>query len=190
MFMSFGERPRILRFFCRSTVFEYDHPAFPELVHQIAKGKREAFDGARAVIVADIWQVQTSCGFGVPRVKKGIYAPNMEAPPMSVEEVLRQGCNEKIDELAIFEERPNMDSYAAGQVQKNIVLDYHNMNNLTSLDGLPGLKTARRNVGQTLWVTNVRARAKRILAEGEAVAAGFCLAIFLYFSLVRLGVLS
>ncbi|KAG6049186.1 hypothetical protein E4U39_006376 [Claviceps sp. Clav50 group G5] len=75
MFMSFGQAPRILRLFCTASVVEYDDPRFGALVKRIAAaGKREAFDGARAVIVADIWEVQTSCGFAVPRVKRVLYS--------------------------------------------------------------------------------------------------------------------
>ncbi|KAG6005348.1 hypothetical protein E4U43_000603 [Claviceps pusilla] len=74
MFMSFGHAPRILRLFCRATVVEYDDARFGPLVRRIgAGGGREVFEAARAVIVADIWEVQTSCGYGVPRVKRGLY---------------------------------------------------------------------------------------------------------------------
>merc|ERR1712000_542955 len=72
MFMSFGNTPRILRLFCRSEIVEWNDPKFGDLVRRVSKGKREAFDGARAVVVARVWQVQTSCGYGVPRVNKAI----------------------------------------------------------------------------------------------------------------------
>ena len=191
MFMSFGSAPRILRLFCRSSVVEWDCPGFQDLVRRVAGGKREAFDAARAVILCDIWQVQTSCGYGVPRVKRDIYAPGEDGPADSVAQALHGGGGDpegKLDELCVFEDRPTMDAWAAEKVQTNKVLDYQGKNNVSSLDGLPGLRAARRDVGQTLWVADAAARARRILAEGEAVAAGFVMALLLFLVLRVRGV--
>ncbi|KFA62322.1 hypothetical protein S40285_06367 [Stachybotrys chlorohalonatus IBT 40285] len=178
MFMSFGESPRILRLFCRATVVEWDQPGFPDWVRKVARGKREAFDGARAVIICDIWQVQTSCGYGVPRIKKAIYAAaegDADASP-----VLLPKEGEKADELAVFETRPTLDKWASHQATTNQMLDYQAQSNATSIDGLPGLKTARRSVSQWLWLEEAKAKARNVLAEKEALAAGFSLAVFLY----------
>lgn len=178
MFMSFGDTPRIMRLFCRSTVVEWDQPQFQDLVRAVSRGKRDAFDGARAVIVCDIWEVQTSCGYGVPRVKKALYRPGHEeedAPQPTVEEILREGkeSSGRLDELDVFEDRPTLDKWAGGKVEDNQVQDYHLKNNVYSMDGLPGLRTARRGVGQKLLVTEVLARTKRVAAEQEALAVGF-----------------
>ncbi|KAJ3470270.1 hypothetical protein MRS44_000369 [Fusarium solani] len=159
MFMSFGAAPRILRFFCRSRVVEWDEPAFADLVRRISQGKRSAFDGARAVIVADVFEVQTSCGF---------------------EQVLPEGVDGKVDELAVFEERPTMDAWLKKRVDSNTLQEYHNETNVLSMDGLPGLKAARRGVGERLWWTDAKAHAKRVLAQGEAIAVGFIVAVLLY----------
>ncbi|KAL6881810.1 hypothetical protein HDV57DRAFT_78953 [Trichoderma longibrachiatum] len=187
MFMSFGPSPGILRLFCRATVVEWDQPAFPDLVRKIAKGKRESFDGARAVILCDIWQTQTSCGFGVPRIKKELYASGDDGDksshePGTVEDILRRGLpdGEKLTELAVFEQRPNLDSYSAKKFQDNKSLGYQVANNRRSLDGLPGLRAARREAGERLWVGHLKARARRIASEGEAVAVGFLFAVVLY----------
>ncbi|KAL7926566.1 hypothetical protein ACQKWADRAFT_143312 [Trichoderma austrokoningii] len=185
MFMSFGPSPRILRLFCRATIVEWDQPAFPALMRKIANGKREVFDGARAVILCDIWQTQTSCGFGVPRVKKGLYSPDGDGEGIArdIDEILREGVQdgEKLNELSVFEQRPTLDHWASKQTADNKMLGYQVTNNCHSLDGLPGLKTARREAGQVLWVGDLKARLRRIASEGEAVAAGFLLATLLYF---------
>lgn len=192
MFMSFGDTPRILRLFCRSSVVEWDQPRFGELVRTIAKGKREAFDGARAVVVCDIWEVQTSCGYAVPRVKKALYKPNEdeEAPQPTFQDILLQGKTDdrKLDELAVFEERPTLDAWAGGKVEENQVQDYHRKNNVYSMDGLPGLRTARRSVGQRIFVTDVMAWVTRVAAEGEALLVGFTAATLLFLGLAWLGV--
>ncbi|KAL7950949.1 hypothetical protein V8C42DRAFT_134553 [Trichoderma barbatum] len=197
MFMSFGPSPRILRLFCRASVVEWDQPAFPALVRKVANGKRDAFDGARAVILCDIWQAQTSCGFGVPRVKKGLYSPEGDEDgncntgiARAVEDILREGLRDdgKLTELSVFEQRPNLDNYAANQVQTNKTLSYQVTKNCSSLDGLPGLRAARREAGQRLWVGDLKARIRRIASEGEAVAVGFLLAVVLYFVLLSIDV--
>lgn len=187
MFMSFGPAPRIVRFFCRSKIVEWDEPAFSDLVRRIAQGKRSAFDGARAVVVADVFQVQTSCGFGVPRVKKGIYSP--EEKPIGV--LLQEGVDGEVDELSVFEERPTLDAWVKKRVENNTVQAYHNEKNVSSLDGLPGLKAARRGVGETLWVGDAKARIIRILAQWEAIMVGFILGVVVvYVVMIGMGVLT
>lgn len=187
MFMSFGDTPRIMRLFCHATVVEWDQPEFQDLVRQISKGKRDGFDGARAVIVADIWEVQTSCGFGVPRVKKGLYRKNEDDDgKISTEELLRQGQQGKdlLDELCVFEERPAMDQWASSQAEKNHMRQYQNTHNTDSIDGLPGLRASRRDVGQSLWLMDLNAWVKRVAADKEALVAGFGLAVIMYFILM------
>ncbi|KFH46770.1 hypothetical protein ACRE_024660 [Hapsidospora chrysogenum ATCC 11550] len=191
MFMSFGNTPRIMRFFCNSSVIEWDNPRFSGMVRRVAQGKREAFDGARAVIVCDIWEVQTSCGYGVPRVKQGLYAPDDEEP-VSIEDVLRQGCSDtekKLSELAVFETRPTLDKWNGTKVENGKLFEYHRETNVCSMDGLPGLRTARRDVGQRLFLVDAHAWARRVAAEKSGLAVGFGIAILLYFGLTLLGVL-
>lgn len=188
MFMSFGPSPRILRLFCRASIIEWDHPEFPIWVRRVAKDKRQVFDGARAVVVCDIWQVQTSCGYGVPRVKKGLYAADDEdardgshKASKSMDEVLREGSKDAVlTELAVFEQRPTLDRDAGTMVQKNKMHQYQMDKNCHSMDGLPGLRAARREAGQILWLGDAKAKVWRIAAEKEAMAVGFGLAIFLY----------
>jgi Pyridoxamine 5'-phosphate oxidase len=54
MFCSFGPNPRILRLFCSGRVVEWDQPEFERLLKTMAKAPVE---GARAVIVLDVWKV-------------------------------------------------------------------------------------------------------------------------------------
>ncbi|KAK7397551.1 hypothetical protein QQX98_013075 [Neonectria punicea] len=189
MFMSFGPAPRIVRFFCRSRIVEWDEPAFPDLVRKIAKGKRSAFDGARAVVVADVFEAQTSCGFGVPRVKKELYSTD-EPSTKPIEEILQERVDGKIDELAVFEERPTMDAWVKKRVENNTVQEYHNETNVESMDGLRGLKAARRGVGETLWVGDARQWMMKVLAQREGIVLGFSLGVVLYVVLIVLGALA
>ncbi|KAJ6782191.1 hypothetical protein PWT90_03696 [Aphanocladium album] len=206
MFMSFGPTPRILRLFCRSIIVEWDSPRFQELVRTVAQGsQREDFDAARAVIVCDIWQVQTSCGYGVPRVKKGIYAADEDDAGSEVEEetasvqkssdatvdidkILRKGHEgDKLTEVCVFEERPHLDYWAGTMVSKNSAHKYQAQHNARSMDGLPGMKTARRDNNEILWVGDAAAYLRRMAAEKVSVTIGFLLGAFFYFILGTLG---
>ena len=54
MFCSFATSPRIMRFFCKGRVVEWDAPGFEGLLRKMGKGRIE---GARAVILLDIFTV-------------------------------------------------------------------------------------------------------------------------------------
>lgn len=54
MFCSFGTSPRIMRLFCTGSVVEWDDPKFEETLKRMGK---EKIDGARAVILLDVWKV-------------------------------------------------------------------------------------------------------------------------------------
>lgn len=194
MFMSFGSTPRILRLFCRARVVEWDQqPAFGDLVRRISGGSREAFDGARAVIVGDIWEVQTSCGYGVPRVRKELYARpgDDDSGHDSDEDATHQSAlpRERPSELSVFEDRPTLDKWAGSKAESATLIGYQNKNNVYSIDGLPGLRAARRDVGQRLWLYDARARLVRLAAERDGIAAGFVLAVLLFLFLRAFGLL-
>ncbi|QUC21916.1 uncharacterized protein UV8b_06157 [Ustilaginoidea virens] len=191
LFVSFGEAPRIMRLFCRASVVEYDDARFPRLVGQIAAGRPEAFQGARAVIVADIFEVQTSCGYGVPRVKRALYKPGddrggEDGAARDVERILRAGPfgtadgGGDLDERCVFETRPTLDHWAGRMADGNAIQKYQRENNSASIDGLPGLKAGRRDAGQRLWLADLAAWAKRVAADKEALGVGFLAGVLLF----------
>lgn len=55
MFCSFETVPRIMRFFCRGSVIEWDRPEFGPVLEKM--GKRRV-DGARAVIMLEVFKVR------------------------------------------------------------------------------------------------------------------------------------
>lgn len=192
MFMSFGPAPRILRLFCRSRVVEFDQPQFGDLIRKISRGKRDSFDGARAVILCDVWQVQTSCGYGVPRVKKAIYAPDQDATGDD-NTILEQGfepISGKLDERCVFETRPTLDVSGVKLLVDDKAMKYRGSTNARSMDGLPGMKSSRRYNGEQLWIGDLEAKIRRLHAEKTAMAVGFGLAMALYFVLIVLQMLQ
>lgn len=71
-----------------------------------------------------------------------------------------------------FEDRETLGHWAANQVEKNELLPYQQANNSRSLDGLTGLRTARRGNGERLWLGESNAWVKRILAQRESLFVG------------------
>ncbi|KKA29738.1 hypothetical protein TD95_003888 [Thielaviopsis punctulata] len=166
-FISFGRAPRILRLFSTATVVEWDSPQFDSLVRQIAGGKRSVYDGARAVIVCNVFKVQTSCGFGVPMVRPELYAGEKE--------------EDNQDERSVFMDRSTLDSWIAKKVASNQALQYQADNNVYSLDGLPGLKTARRAVGENIRLKTFCTRVSGALSQTPGMIVGFLLGVLFSF---------
>ena len=64
-FISFGEKPMILRFYCKGRVVARGTEQFDRLSRDHFAGmKTEYF---RQIFYFDVYRIQTSCGFGVPR---------------------------------------------------------------------------------------------------------------------------
>jgi len=72
----------------------------------------------------------------------------------------------------ILKDRETMGHWASKMIDKNELQNYQAKWNAESLDGLPGLSVARRDRGQRLWVTGLKARAKRVLGQREGLAWG------------------
>ncbi|GJC85836.1 pyridoxamine 5'-phosphate oxidase family protein ustO [Colletotrichum liriopes] len=182
MFMSFGPSPRILRLFCKSRIVEWDHPDFDSWMKRIVpRGEpgRDSYDGARAVVVGEVWEVQTSCGYGVPMVRKDLYAPPTPEDGAAPKD---EGQAGQQDELSVFEERPTLDFYWKKRVDNNTVNKYQVETNRTSIDGLPGLRAARRDAGETLWLADAKARLVRAVRETDGVLLGVLLTVFVYYA--------
>lgn len=157
MFCSFGDSPRILRLFCLGRVIEWDTPSFDDLLAKMGKQK---VDGARAVILLDVWKVQTSCGYGVPRLSKTTTPPGSPEPPG-------------------FVDRETLGRWAGTKVERGEMQQYQKAWNARSLDGVPGLRSARRDLGERLWLTDRTAWLRRILAQREALVFGVVVGVLL-----------
>lgn len=169
MFCSFGKLPRIMRFFCKGVVVEWNQSEFEPLLKKMGNSRVE---GARAVILLDIFkvdlgayhrldfgltieQVQTSCGYGVPFLTS---EPSSES-------------NEDPAKLAL-KDRETLGHWASNKIEKNELRNYQAEWNSHSLDGLPGLRVARQDSGERLWFINTKARALKIAGQWEALVVG------------------
>ncbi|KAL3421553.1 pyridoxamine phosphate oxidase-like protein [Phlyctema vagabunda] len=166
MFCSFGPSPRIMRFFCTGRVVEWDTPAFYPLLARM--GKHKKVDGARAIILLDVWKVQTSCGYGVPKLK----------PSLASHEDEKEGEGEQ-DARMGFVDRDTLGHWAGSKVEKGEMQDYQREWNAQSLDALPGLRSARRDRGEWLWLTDGLARFRMIRSQRETLGVGILVGILL-----------
>lgn len=180
MFCSFDASPRILRFFCTGRVIEWDDKYFETWLDKMGNKKVK---GARAVIVLDVFKVsallefseqynanamkvQTSCGFGVPKLTKISASASEE---------------EKLTECEYgFEDRDTMGHWAKFKIDRNELFQYQQNNNYNSLDGLTGLKSARRDRGERLWLTDIQAWTRKVWGQKDAMLVGFILAHLIY----------
>lgn len=96
-------------------------------------------------------QVQTSCGFGVPLLSSALIDGNP---------------------AAVLKDRETMGHWASVKIEKNQLHAYQRDWNANSLDGLTGLRVARRDAGERLWVTETTAHVRRVAAQKEALVVG------------------
>jgi hypothetical protein len=203
MFMSFGAAPRIMRIFCKGRTVEHTSPEFEGLVKKIInstqpnsgngavgdspapgeveKRERELMAAARAVVIGEIFQVQTSCGFGVPMVRKEFYSSKtgdvergLDGEDLDVDLLCR--------ELNVFEERPTLDNHSRKVVADNKLRQYQAAKNARSIDGLPGLTAARKDAGEWVWLGDLTARIAKVRQEKTSVLVGFLLGVGMYFA--------
>ncbi|CAF9933180.1 MAG: hypothetical protein ALECFALPRED_005496 [Alectoria fallacina] len=163
MFCSFAKSPRIMRFFCMGKVVEWDDPRFDGLLRKMGK---ERIEGARAVILLDVFKVQTSCGFGVPLLTT---APTSEE-------------GDTVETKPVLLDRDTMGHWSHRKVETNTLLDYQAENNSSSLDGCPGMRSAMRDHGERVWLALMKARIRKIGTQREAVLVGIFLGMALLLS--------
>jgi hypothetical protein len=74
MFCAFAGPPRIVRLYGRGRVIEPDNAEFPAW-----RSRFPEHDGVRAVLVAQITRIASSCGYGVPLMQFQGERPQMQA---------------------------------------------------------------------------------------------------------------
>ncbi|KAH7039922.1 uncharacterized protein B0I36DRAFT_3482 [Microdochium trichocladiopsis] len=187
MFCSFGSQPRIMRLFCRGRVIEWDSPEFGSFLSDTMK--LDKVDAARAIIVLDIFKVQTSCGYAVPRIRRAL--GNLEDEHDSPAEdgtVDESSLNDRLRKekadigVAGFEERPTLKFFNSKREREGTAHDYQNEMNTSSLDGLPGLRAARRDTGENLPIADALNIIRGVFVGQKAgIVFGFLLAVLLQF---------
>ena len=88
--------------------------------------------------------------------------------------------------MAILEDRETLGHWASKMVEKDKLRAYQAVWNMDSLDGLPGLRSAIRDSGQSLWAMKVKASIRRFRAQREALVLGVVVGALLVMLLQRM----
>jgi len=178
-----------MRLFCKGRVVEKWDPYYGQLRAKMASENGDEVDvtGARAIIVLKIHKVQTSCGFGVPQIDGGKTANTEEATGDAIAYV---DHDHEDGEENGFKQRDTMDNWARKQLEKQELADYQKQFNHRSLDGLPGMMSARRSHDENIAVEDTKAWFRKVSRQQDAVALGVGLGVILMLLLSLVGVLS
>jgi hypothetical protein len=174
MFCSFGVSPKIMRLFCTGKVIERDDKRFEAL--RASMGPRIEITGQRAIILMHVFKVQTSCGFGVPLLGQ-----------QDAEQT--EGGDENTFNTAQFSGRNTMDSWATKMLQKDALLGFQKNSNYQSLDGLPGLRSARKARGQWIAFGNLQACMRRVGHQWDAILVGMMIMFLMVWTQYLCGIL-
>ena len=88
-------------------------------------------------------KVQTSCGFAVPLL------------------AMRPDPKDPSRQEPYFHDRDTLGHWAGKQISAGTLHKYQAKNNNSSLDGLPGLRAARRDKGERLWYRDMKIKLRR-----------------------------
>eukprot|EP01112_Ceratiomyxa_fruticulosa_P007776 TRINITY_DN2019_c0_g1_i2.p1 TRINITY_DN2019_c0_g1~~TRINITY_DN2019_c0_g1_i2.p1 ORF type:complete len:241 (-),score=33.59 TRINITY_DN2019_c0_g1_i2:46-768(-) len=148
MMMSFDQGPRILRLWGKASIIEYGTEEFDNILKQ---NNQQRIVSGRAIIWLSITNVQTSCGYGVPLMS------------FSKERETLGSFGTKLSNSM-----PNEEALKGFQAKWN----------LKTVDGLPGLRSARKQNGEWLLVGDFKALLRRIFyGQREGIVAGVLLSI-------------
>ncbi|RPA85171.1 hypothetical protein BJ508DRAFT_373878 [Ascobolus immersus RN42] len=141
MFSSFTKSPKIIRLYCKGTVVEADSPKIDDLLNKMGK---TAGAGLRAIILLDVFMVTQSCGFGVPIADKES----------------ENGMRER----TVLQE---MAQKTVKQHGPDALMKYQKIVNAYSLDGLPGLRVARKRKGEIIWISELKYSMKKAASQWQ-----------------------
>lgn len=105
--------------------------------------------------------VQTSCGFAVPVIQERINLDDLKLGPK-----------------AYMKDRGTLGHFAKKTVDQGLMEWYQQQANMRSLDGLAGLRAARRGKGETLYLQDALIWFRRILRQWDAMLVGALIALF------------
>jgi hypothetical protein len=113
-----------------------------------------------------VFSVQTSCGFAVPVIQERINLDDLKLGPK-----------------AYMKDRGTLGHFAKKTVEQGLMEWYQQQANLRSLDGLGGLRAARRGKGENMHLQDARIWIRRILRQWDAMLVGALIALFAVASL-------
>ena len=105
-------------------------------------------------------------------------APSTPYPSQST--IDEKNHSKQPDAEPILLDRDTMGHWANNKISKNELLTWQAKYNSSSLDGLPGIRAAMRDNGESVPWTLLKARARRVLlGEREGIVIGVLLGVIL-----------
>lgn len=105
--------------------------------------------------------VQTSCGFAVPVIQERINLDDLKLGPK-----------------AYMKDRGTLGHFAKKTVDQGLMEWYQQQANMRSLDGLGGLRAARRGKGENVHLQDALIWLRRIFRQWDAMLVGALVALF------------
>jgi hypothetical protein len=105
--------------------------------------------------------VQTSCGFAVPVIQERINLDDLKLGPK-----------------AYMKDRGTLGHFAKKTVDQGLMEWYQQQANMRSLDGLGGLRAARRGKGENVRLQDALIWLRRIFRQWDAMLVGALVALF------------
>lgn len=169
MFCSFDKAPQIMRLFCTARVVEWDEPDFGSWLKRMGEKKVTAM---RAVIILDVFKVQTSCGYAVPFL------------------AMKPDPEDKSKQIPYLHDRDTLGHWGSKQIDAGTIDAYRAKNNSYSLDGLPGMRRARRDKGDMIWYSEIKARIRPRNCYWQMTAVAVLSALLTVLSLFMLDLMT
>jgi len=129
MFSAFEGPPRILRLFGVGTVHEYGTPQYNKFIPPTSRKP-----GSRSVIFIDVYQVGSSCGYGVPLYDFAMHRTQLQRFAIRAENNSRA--------LAASRDQQGVEKVKKSAAVPFTLDEYWLAENMRSVDGLTGLVTA------------------------------------------------
>lgn len=161
LFSSNGINAKTLRLFCTGRVVEKWDQHFNQVRAKMASENGDTVDitGARAIVVLKINKVMTSCGFStLPGVDEG----DASAFADHEEDGEREG-------------RETLEAWAARKIERKEMSQFQKVNNTRSMDGLPGLRSARQALDENFAVEDTKAWLRKVSRQWDTVLFGIWL---------------
>ena len=90
---------------------------------------------------------------------------------------LRPDPNDPSKQEPYLHDRNTLGHWAGKQVSAGTLQQYQAKNNNSSLDGLPGLRAARKDKGERMWYRDMRVRLRRKSGPWQTAVAAFLSAL-------------
>jgi hypothetical protein len=100
---------------------------------------------------------------------------------------MRPDSKDSAKQEPYFHDRETLGHWAGKQISAGTLQEYQAKNNNSSLDGLPGLRAARKDKGERMWYRDVQVKIRRMNGPWQMVVVALLSALITILSMQVLG---